>query len=125
MDTRNQSRTRRINKRVPSLPRIARRGERGATALQVLVILVPVIFGLIGFAIDLGQLYLAKGELKTAANTMALAAAQKLIGTDQGLAAANANLMGQLTLAWDDGTTSREAIVQRLAKAGFPELAAV
>jgi hypothetical protein len=28
-------------------------------------------------------------------------------------------------LAWDDERTSREAIVDRLAKAGFPELAAV
>ena len=43
----------------------------------------------------------------------------------EGLEAANANLMGQLTLAWDDERTSREAIVDRLAKAGFPELAAV
>jgi hypothetical protein len=33
--------------------------------------------------------------------------------------------MGQLTLAWDDERTSREAIVERLANAGFPELAAV
>ena len=43
----------------------------------------------------------------------------------EGLEAANANLMGQLALAWDDERTSREAIVDRLAKAGFPELAAV
>ena len=42
-----------------------------------------------------------------------------------GLEGANANLMGQVTLAWDDECTSREAIVERLAKAGFPELAAV
>jgi len=43
----------------------------------------------------------------------------------EGLEAANANLMGQLTLAWDDERTSREAILDRLTKAGFPELAAV
>ena len=43
----------------------------------------------------------------------------------EGLEGANANLMGQVTLAWDDEQTSREAIVERLAKAGFPELAAV
>ena len=43
----------------------------------------------------------------------------------EGLEAANANLMGQVTLAWDDEHTNREAIVERLAKAGFPELAAV
>ena len=46
------------------------------------MILVPVLFGLIGFAIDLGILYSVKGELKTGANALALAAAQQLIGTD-------------------------------------------
>jgi copper chaperone CopZ len=43
----------------------------------------------------------------------------------EGLEAANANLMGQLTLTWDDDRTSREAIVERLTKSGFPELATV
>jgi copper chaperone CopZ len=43
----------------------------------------------------------------------------------EGLESANANLMGQVALAWDDERTSREAIVERLSKAGFPELAAV
>jgi copper chaperone CopZ len=50
--------------------------------------------------------------------------ANALQGHD-GLEAANANLMGQVMLAWDDERTSREAIVDRLARAGFPELAAV
>jgi copper chaperone CopZ len=43
----------------------------------------------------------------------------------EGLEGANANLMGQVTLEWDDERTSREAILERLARAGFPELAAV
>ena len=43
----------------------------------------------------------------------------------EGLESASATLMGQVTLAWDDELTSREAIVERLAKSGFPELAAV
>ena len=43
----------------------------------------------------------------------------------EGLEGANATLMGQVTLAWDNEQTSREAIVERLTKAGFPELAAV
>jgi copper chaperone CopZ len=43
----------------------------------------------------------------------------------EGLESANANLMGHVLLAWDDERTSRDAIVERLAKAGFPELAAV
>ena len=36
-----------------------------------------------------------------------------------GLEAANANLMGQLSLAWDDERLDREAIVAALAGAGF------
>jgi copper chaperone CopZ len=38
-----------------------------------------------------------------------------------GLEAANANLMGEVRLTWDDARTSREALVELLAKAGFPE----
>jgi Flp pilus assembly protein TadG len=59
--------------------------------VQILVILVPVLFGLIGFAIDLGVMYVVKGELKTAANSMAIAAAQQLIGTDVATDAASAS----------------------------------
>jgi copper chaperone CopZ len=43
----------------------------------------------------------------------------------EGLESANANLMGLVMLAWDDEQTTREAIVERLKKSGFPELAAV
>ncbi|MBW8742665.1 MAG: heavy-metal-associated domain-containing protein [Gaiellaceae bacterium] len=42
-----------------------------------------------------------------------------------GLEAANANLMGQVALAWDDERTSREALVDAMARGGFRELAAV
>ena len=75
--------------------------ERGVTSVQVLVILVPVLFGLIGFAVDLGQLYLIRGELKVAANAMALAAAQQLIGTDQGIA--NASTAAQIPITDSGG----------------------
>jgi copper chaperone CopZ len=50
--------------------------------------------------------------------------AHALEGWD-GLETANANLLGQVSLAWDDERTNREAIVEQLAKAGFPELATV
>jgi hypothetical protein len=40
----------------------------------------------------------------------------------EGLEAANANLMGQVTLSWDDERTSRDALVSALARAGFREL---
>ena len=38
-----------------------------------------------------------------------------------GLEAANANLMGQVTLSWDDETTSRGALMEALRRAGFHE----
>jgi copper chaperone CopZ len=42
-----------------------------------------------------------------------------------GIESANANLMGQVVLGYDDGLTSREAIVDVLSRAGFHELAPV
>jgi copper chaperone CopZ len=39
----------------------------------------------------------------------------------EGLQSASANLMGELTLAWDDDRTDRDALVEKLAKAGFRE----
>ena len=40
----------------------------------------------------------------------------------EGLEYANANLMGQVQLSWDDERTDRERIVEALASAGFREL---
>jgi copper chaperone CopZ len=42
-----------------------------------------------------------------------------------GLEAANANLMGQVRLTWDDERTSRDALLEALSRAGFREPAAV
>jgi copper chaperone CopZ len=42
----------------------------------------------------------------------------------EGLESARANLMGQVTLAWDDERTSREALLDAMAQAGFRELLA-
>ena len=46
--------------------------------------------------------------------------ATALIG-HEGLEAANANLMGQVTLSWDDERTNRENLLAALGKAGFRE----
>ena len=48
--------------------------------------------------------------------------AAALTGLD-GLEQANANLMGQVMLAWDDEKTSRDDLLAQLASAGFRELA--
>ncbi len=71
--------------------------ERGASTIWLVVIFVPVLLGLAGFALDLGMLYSAKGELKTAASAMALAAAQNLIGTDAATSTAQASAMVTVT----------------------------
>jgi copper chaperone CopZ len=42
-----------------------------------------------------------------------------------GLEYANANLMGQVQLQWDDRRTDRDALVSALSRAGFRELEAV
>jgi copper chaperone CopZ len=39
-----------------------------------------------------------------------------------GLEGANANLMGQVTLSWDDERTDRATLLAALAKQGFREL---
>jgi copper chaperone CopZ len=41
-----------------------------------------------------------------------------------GLEWANANLVGEVTLAFDEGRVTRDQLVQRLSRAGFHELAA-
>ena len=55
--------------------------RRGGMSIQFLVILLPVILGMMGFALDLGRLYLIRGELTQAASAVALAAADRLNGT--------------------------------------------
>jgi copper chaperone CopZ len=50
--------------------------------------------------------------------------AAALTGHD-GLEQANANLMGQVMLAWDDEKTSRDDLLATMASAGFREVAAV
>ena len=47
------------------------------------------------------------------------------LGGHDGLESANANLMGQVFLQYDDEKTSREALVAAMAKAGFRELAPI
>ena len=43
------------------------------------------------------------------------------LGGHEGLESATANLMGQVTLAWDDARTDRAALLEKLARAGFRE----
>jgi copper chaperone CopZ len=49
----------------------------------------------------------------------------KMLEGHEGLEAANANLMGQVTMTWDDEQTSRGALLEAMARGGFRELDAV
>lgn len=66
--------------------------QRGAVAVSF-ILLIIVLLGFVGFALDAGRLYVSKGELQNAADSCALAAAGALTG-------ANAN---QLQAAEDYG----------------------
>jgi hypothetical protein len=41
----------------------------------------------------------------------------------EGLESANANLLGQVALQWDDEKTSREALLEAMQRGGFREVA--
>jgi copper chaperone CopZ len=47
--------------------------------------------------------------------------AKTLEGVD-GLESANANLMGQVMLSWDDERLTRDALIDQMARGGFREL---
>jgi hypothetical protein len=47
----------------------------------------------------------------------------KVLEGHEGLEAANANLMGMVSLAWDDERTSRDALLSAMARGGFHESA--
>jgi copper chaperone CopZ len=49
--------------------------------------------------------------------------ASVLTGQD-GLETANANLMGEVTLSWDEARTSREILLEAMARGGFREVQA-
>jgi copper chaperone CopZ len=46
----------------------------------------------------------------------------KVLEGHEGLEEANATLMGQVTLAWDDARTKRDELLGALARGGFREV---
>ncbi len=77
----------------------------GAVALHMLVLLGTIMIVFMGFAFDLGRLYLNRAEVKTIANAMALAAAQQLIGTE--LSTTNAAAAARAAARTVDGRGNR------------------
>ena len=73
-------------------------------SLQLLVILVPVIFAFMGFALDLGKLWMIRGELHQAASAMALAGASQLSGAT---ASAETNITNAANQALNEGNGNK------------------
>lgn len=48
----------------------------------------------------------------------------KVLEGHEGLEAANATLVGQVMLSWDDERTTRAALVEAMARGGFREVPA-
>lgn len=72
-------------------------------SVQFLVIMVPVLLGFMGFAVDLGRMYLVRGELNQAASAMAMAAAAQLNGTIGATDAATAAAQRTIDNSLGDG----------------------
>lgn len=77
-------------------------GQDGAVAVSF-ALLIIVLLGFVGFALDVGRLYVSRAELQNAADTCALAASAALTGANAnqlqvaenyGIAAGNRNLIG-------------------------------
>ncbi len=46
----------------------------------------------------------------------------KVLEGHEGLELANATLMGEVSLAWDDERTTRDALVETMSRGGFREI---
>jgi hypothetical protein len=72
---------------------LAHRGERGS-ALLVGAVCAACMMGMLGLAVDLGRMYIARNEAQAHVDSAALEAALMLDGTDAGLEAARAAVAG-------------------------------
>jgi len=87
--------------------------ERGAATIYF-VLFLTAISGLLVMATDVGRLYVIQGELQTAADAAALAAATRLVGT----ANATSLAMDQLTASFDAATGNDNRFNLRLNQIG-------
>jgi len=76
------------------------RQQRGAATMFYVALMATVLSGFIVMAVDVGRYYLIQGELQTAADAAALAAATQLNGTIN----AQSNATAQMTSALDNST---------------------
>jgi Flp pilus assembly protein TadG len=83
---------------------IPSRHQRGAVGIMT-VVLLPVIFGFFALALDLARIYNRKVEMQNVADVIALAAANELNGTANGVTKALAQASSRLSLGKPEGMT--------------------
>ena len=103
----------------------ARRTERGATSVVVVVLLVPVLFGAAALSLDLGQLLWERRQVQNGADAAVMRAAslcaETPVSCPSGATPPLTALAGQNA---NDGTTTIESVCgNSLAKAVQPTLA--
>jgi Flp pilus assembly protein TadG len=85
-----------------SAKRKSARAEKGVVLIWT-ALLVLCMVGMLGLGIDLGHLYIVKGELQNYADAAAFAAAMELNGLDSGLTRAR-SAAANLPNKWDFGS---------------------
>ena len=91
------------------------RRDRGV----VLLVFAAMVFGVVaicGLAIDLGQMYVAKGELQNYTDAAAIASALKLDGTTTGIAQATSEALNNVN-TWKFGTGSASNVTVEFSTA--------
>ncbi len=84
--------------------------------LLVFAVLVFGIVGICGLAIDLGQMYVAKGELQNYTDAASIAAALKLDGTTNGITQATSEALNNVN-TWKFGTGSASNVTVEFSTA--------
>ena len=95
-----------------------RRPERGVATVYFVLLAGTVIFGFMVMAIDFGRLYLVQGELQTAADAAALAAATQLVGTTNATLYAGDIQTGQIGASFDNTDANDNRFNLRLNQIG-------
>jgi Flp pilus assembly protein TadG len=85
-----------------------RSARRRGFVLVTMALISAGVFGVVGLAVDIGRMFIAKNELQVYCDSAAVAAAQALDGTGTGLTRAG-NAVAASTNKWNFGSTSVSA----------------
>jgi Flp pilus assembly protein TadG len=82
---------------------VSRRNSRRGFVVIALSLSLAFLVGVVGLAVDIGRMYIAKSEAQSFCDAAALSAAVKLDGTASGITAAKAAVTNSFQLPWNFG----------------------